>query len=66
MNPPRPAHSPSQEDPWDFATFEGAVRLRNQHARSLTLHERFQWLDEMLALGQFQKERAANLQSQKK
>ena len=50
----RPLHTPpSEEDPWALATFAGAARLRDERARALTLHERFQWLDEMLALGRF-------------
>lgn len=37
------------EDPWQYATYEGAEKLQHDRAKKLTLSERLDVLDGMLA-----------------
>ena len=36
------------EDPWQYATYEGAEKLQHELAKKLSLSERLDLLDEML------------------
>jgi hypothetical protein len=38
------------EDPWQYATFEGAERLQYQQTAKMTFSERLQALDDMICL----------------
>lgn len=42
----KPQHK--NEDPWQYATYEGAERLQFQQTARMTLSERLQALDEMI------------------
>lgn len=40
----------NSEDPWQYATYEGAERLQFQQTARMTLSERLQALDEMISV----------------
>jgi hypothetical protein len=39
----------NREDPWQYATYEGVERLQFRQTAGMTLSERLQALDEMIA-----------------
>lgn len=43
------------EDPWQYATYEGAEKLQHEVAKKMTLSERLDVLDEMLAFARSMK-----------
>jgi hypothetical protein len=45
------------EDPWQYATYDGAEKLQHELARKLSLSERLDLLDEMFRFANGLKER---------
>ena len=43
---------PKSEDPWQYATYDGAAKLQLQQTAKMTLSERLDALDEMINFAQ--------------
>ena len=49
------------EDPWQYATYEGVERLQSLQTAKMTLSERLQALDDMIRLARGLHEHGCNL-----